>query len=155
MTKNGQTISFILGLFITVVFLFIASRGAGNLAEGDYSTNIFNFGIYAALVLIILSAAGMIFFIFFNIIINFKGNIKLLIGLGVILILFAAMYFSGTGGHDAEMAGPLGEYLKSKPKLMIDKGENGFITGGMWTGIILTIVAFASFIILEVLNFFK
>ncbi len=40
-------------------------------------------------------------------------------------------------------------------KNQITAGENGFIVGGLWSAVILTIVAFASFIVLEILNFFK
>ncbi len=153
LTKNGQTISFLVGLLITVVFLALVFGGLENFnalgEEEARESNLFNFGINAAVGLIIICAIGMIAFIFINVITNLKGNLKLLIGLVVIFALFFIMF----GGATFEAEGTLlGDLLRDKN---ISSGQNGFIVGGIWTAVILTLLAFASFIVLEIVNFFK
>ncbi len=94
LTKNGQTISFFVGLAITVVFFIIILMGLDEFSLLDPKTtaresNLFNFGINAAVGLIAICTIGMIAFIILNVITNFKGNIRrLLIGIGVVLIIF-------------------------------------------------------------------
>jgi len=154
LTKNGQTMSFMVGLVITVIFLVMVFSGLEQFNTLDPKTtaresNLFNFGINAAVGLVVLCAIGMIAFVLLNIVTNLKGNIKLLIGLGVIGVLFFVMF----GGATYEAAGtPIGDRLA---EYAITDGQNGFIVGGIWTALILTVGAFASFIILEILNFFK
>jgi len=152
LTKNGQTISFMVGLAITVIFLIIVFGGMDKFNMLDEKvqnqSNLFNFGINASVALIAICAIGMIAFIILNVITNLKGNIKLLIGLGVMAII----YFAMSAGADMETTGPIAEGIaKSK----ITPGQNGFIVGGIWTAVVLSVGAFASFIILEILNFFK
>lgn len=154
LTKNGQTISFMVGLVITVIFLGMVFSGLDEFNMLDPKTTarqspLFDFGINAAVGLVVLCAIGMIVFILLNIVTNLKGNIKLLIGIGVIGVLFFVMF----GGATYEAVGtPIGDRLA---EYAITDGQNGFIVGGIWTALILTIGAFASFIILEILNFFK
>lgn len=153
LTKNGQTISFMVGLAITVIFLGTVFSGLEEFNMLDPKTtgrnsDLFNIGINAAVALVVICAIGMIVFILLNIVTNIKGNIKLLIGIGVIGTLFFVMF----GGATYESTGPIAERLT---KYSITNGQNGFIVGGIWTALILTIGAFASFIILEILNFFK
>ncbi len=152
LTKNGQTISFMVGLAITVIFLIIVFGGMDEFNMLDEKvqneSNLFNFGINASVALIVVCAIGMIAFIILNVVTNLKGNIKLLIGLGVMAIIFFAM----SAGADYETTGPISEGLK---KYAVTDGQNGFIVGGIWTAVILSVGAFASFIVLEILNFFK
>lgn len=153
LTKNGQTISFLVGLAITVIFLFIVFAGIDEFdmlgEDVQNQSNLFNFGIIAAQWMVYICGVGMILFVLLNIVTNIKGNIKLLIGLGVMLII----YFIMSSGATFEAEGtPIGDALK---EYAITPGQNGFIVGGIWTAVILTIAAFASFIILEILNFFK
>ena len=154
LTKNGQTISFFVGLAICLIFLIVVFMGLDEFSLLDPKTdarqsNLFNFGIFSAIALIAICTAGMIFFILFNVVTNLKGNIRLLIGVGVVLLIFLAMYF----GADYEPEGTmLGDLLKNNE---ISSGQNGFIVGGLWTAVILTVLAFASFVVSEVLNFFK
>lgn len=155
LTKNGQTISFLVGLAITLIFLFSILGGLDEFNMMDEDTrktsDLFNFGITAAAGLVILCTAGMIIFILLNIFTNLKGNIKLLIGLAVIAVVFFVMM----GGASFEAEGTVLGNLMRKPGVDITAGQNGFIAGGIWTGLILTIGAFATFIVLEILNFFK
>jgi len=155
LTKNGQTISFLVGLAITVIFLFTIIGGLDTfnmLGDDERKTSdLFNFGISAAAGMVILCGALMIVFILLNIVTNLKGNIKLLIGLAVIAVVFFVMM----GGATFEAEGTVLGELMRKPGVGITEGQNGFIVGGIWTGLILTIGAFASFLILEILNFFK
>ena len=153
MTKNGQTIAFLVGLAIAVIFFLTIFGGLEefNMLDKDARRNsdLFNFGLTAARWLVILCFAGMIFFILFNVITNLKGNLKLIIG----LVVIAAIFFIMFGGATYEAPGTLlGDLLV---KNNISDGANGFIVGGLWTAVILFILAWASFIILEILNFFK
>jgi hypothetical protein len=154
LTKNGQTISFFVGLAITVIFLLIVFSGLNEFSMLDPKTtaresDLFNFGINAAVALIVICTIGMIAFILLNIVTNFKGNIRLLIGVGVVLVLFGIMYSGAAYEPEGSFLGDL--LIKNN----ITDGQNGFIVGGLWTAVILTVVAFISFIVLEILNFFK
>jgi cation transport ATPase len=141
LTKNGQTISFFVGLAITVIFLVIVFTGLEEFSMLDPKTtaresNLFNFGITASVALIVICTIGMIAFILLNIVTNFKGNIRLLIGVGIVGALFLVMYM----GADFEPEGTFLGNLLIKNK--ITAGQNGFIVGGLWTAVILTVVAF-------------
>lgn len=153
LTKNGQTIAFALGLLITAIFLIMVFNGIedfyATVEEDRNKSNLFNFGINSSVGLIILCTIGMIVFIILNVILNIKGNLKLLAGIAVVAII----YFASSAGATFEAPGTvIGDKLVD---FGITGGQNGFIVGGIWTALVLVILAFGSFIILEIVNFFK
>jgi hypothetical protein len=153
LTKNGQTISFLVGLVITVIFLVTAFGGLEefNMLDKDTrrTSDIFNFGISAAAGLVIIAFIFMIVAIFLNVILNIKGNLRLVIG----LVIMLALYFIFSGSATYEPTGTLLGDLLAKNN--ISPGANGFIVGGVLTAVVLFGLAWASFIILEIVNFFK
>ncbi|MDX1685620.1 MAG: hypothetical protein R3275_10310 [Saprospiraceae bacterium] len=154
LTRNGQLLAFGLGLLITVLFLISVlggMEGFDMLAEEEKgATGIFNIGLYGAIVLCILCAAGMLLFGIYNAIIHPKGAVKFLIGLGILLVMFFIFY---------TMADPVteedGKLFTIVQKFEISDGAHSFITGALSTTVTLLFVAAAAFLLSEVRNLFK
>ncbi len=97
--NRGQSIAFIVGagisiLFALLIFLGIKDRDVVQMSnEALIETDIFNFGIYAAIALVVLAAfLVFIVFAFAGLIRDFGSSKKVLIGVGIIVLLFVIFY---------------------------------------------------------------
>ena len=96
--RKGQTLAFILGaglsiLFAVLIYLGVKDRSVAEMSiESLKETSIFDFGIQASLGLIGLAIVALIIFGIISLFTNFKGAIKLLIGLAIIVGLFFLFY---------------------------------------------------------------
>ena len=146
LSKNGQVLAFGLGVAITVIFLLTVSSGLTefNALEDDQKGNsdLFNFGISAAVGLIIVAAVGMIVFGLLQILTNLRGSVKGLIGLAAIVVIFFIAYSSGN-----PVCGDGTEGLSA--------GICKYISGAISTALILGVGAFILFLIFEIVNLFK
>ena len=156
LTKNGQLIAFGLGALITIIFLGVAFAGMdefNSMVAMDKGTesNIFNFGLYASIFLTVICFLLMIGFGIFQVVTNFKGSIKGIIGFGVIVVIFiiaSSMVPSSIEEISPYISGPMVKYD-------VSLADYGLISGGIMTAIVLSIVAVIAFVGSEILNFFK
>ena len=151
LSKNGQLFAFLLGIIITAIFLFSVFGGLDEynaLAEDQRSTtNIFNFGLYAAGGLTLACAALALLFGVGQTLFNPKGAIKGLIGLAVL----AGVYFIGQSMAGADTA----KVVETMAEFKVNDSQSGFINGAIGGGLILLGFAGVVFVISELLNFFK
>lgn len=152
LTKNGQLLAFGLGVLITILFLINVIPGLEEFnmlsKEEKPTTNIFNLGLAGAIALAVIAAVAAVLFGVINTITNFKGSIKGLIGVGILLVVFFVLYSMAT----PETSGPLVSTLE---EFNVTEGQSKFISGAINTSLILAGVAAAAFVISEVRNFFK
>ncbi len=153
LSKNGQTLGFLLGAVITLLFVLSMSVGWEKFsAMGDsperYNTNIFNFGIFAAIALIILGLIIVSLFGIAQLSSNPKGALRGIIGVVLLVGIFLFSYSTSS----AEAAGPL---AKSVEAAGVSGNGLKLIGGGIATALILSLLASASIVISELRNFFK
>jgi uncharacterized membrane protein YidH (DUF202 family) len=153
LTKHGTMLAFGLGLFLSVVALVIVSSGLDTFAElqaadKEGETTIFNFFIYSAIVLVILCALLMLGFGILHVATDFMGAIEFIGGLVVIIGLIVVFYATSS----PETSGSVYQ--------AIEEGEltattSRWISGAIWTTLILLGVATLAFIFSEIRNIFK
>ena len=152
LTKNGQLLAFGLGLVIAVIFLLSVFGGVDTFdalpKEEKGTTTIFNFGLMAAIALTVLCFIAALVFGIWQLIQHPKGSIKMLIGLGVMLVIFFIFF----GSAQDETSGKLFELVQENN---ISSTQNKFITGALWTGVVLALLAAGTFVVSEVRNLFK
>ncbi len=152
LSKNGQTVGFLLGFVLVLIFLAMVLSGLGTfngLSEADQlQTNIFNFGLYAAIGLCVLAAIAAVLFGIYHLLTNLKGSMKFVIALIGVLVVFAIGYSMA----DADMTGSI---QKTIEEFNVTEGVSKFISGSLTTTLILAGIALVSFIAFEILNFFK
>lgn len=153
LSKNGQTIAFVVGTVLTVLFLGIAVSGLENFnmqsKETQYGTNIFNLGFYAAIGLTIACAAAWLLFGLFQTATNFKKALIGIVGIAVLLGLFFIIYSSVNPAADSAPV------LAEVEKFDVTESQSKFISGGIITTVVLLGLAFVTFIVFEVINFFR
>lgn len=152
LSKNGSTIAFLIGLAIVVTFASIVYSGIAEfqtVSEENYSqVDLFNFGLYAAIVLIGICVAIWLIFGIIQMFTNFSGSIKTIIGLAVILIIFFISYSTAVP-HSNEAI----DLLMQEND--ISDNMSRIISGGIWTTIIMIGIASLLFVISEIVNVFK
>lgn len=156
LVNNGQRLAFGLGILVTAIFLFSVIGGLDQFnelpEEDQVTTTIFNAGITGAVVLIIVAAVALIAFGLFQVLGDLKGSIKGIIGLVVLLAVFFIAY-STANGEAANEIDPIRNAIERVGG--IEAGNLKFIGGAIVTAMVLIGTAFASFILAEIINFFK
>jgi hypothetical protein len=152
LTKHGQLAAFGLGLLVAVIFLISVTGGISDFdalpKEEKGTTTIFNFGLVAAIALTIFCFVAAVGFGIWHLIQHPKGSLKMILGLVGILVIFGVFYASAQD----ETSGKLFELVQTNN---ISSGQNKFITGSLWTGVVLAILAAGTFVVSEVRNLFK
>lgn len=159
LVKNGQALAFGLGALIVVVFLAMVIPNSGGFTElpreEQYATSMFNFGLQMAVVLIGIATVAMVLFGLFQIFSNLKGSLKGLIGFGVLIAVFVIAYSStSTEAIAPSIQESITKFEVSQQSEITD-GHLKMIGGGITTALVLIAVAFVSFIVFEIINFFK
>lgn len=158
LVKNGQALAFGLGTLIVVVFFAMVlpnSSGFMDLPrEEQYTTSMFNFGIQMAVVLIVAATAAMVLFGLFQIFSNLKGSVKGLIGFGALVAVFVIAYSATSTDVSPAIQESITKFQVSQES-EITEGHLKMIGGGITTALVLSAVAFVSFIVFEIINFFK
>lgn len=158
LTKNGQTVAFLLGLFFVLIFLISVMSGSADFdslpKEEQYASSIFNPGLYGAIILTVAAIGLMVVLGLLQIGKNFKGSVKGLIGFGLLAATFFVTYSMAPGEADAYIQASIDKF-KEAGNGEISPGNLKFIGGGITTVGILILIASAAFIISEVRNFFK
>jgi hypothetical protein len=165
LNKHGQTLAFGLGFAILVVFILVAfpqaSAMEGELgmnlsetkAEDRVGINFFNFGLIAAIALVIVAAAAMLIFGVVQIATNFKSSFKGVAAFAAIVILFFVLKSIASGEPTGSLIGAIDKFTDGGASFTPDTLK--FISAGISTAVILVIAAAASFVYSEVTSFFK
>lgn len=152
LSRYGQLIAFGLGALLTVIFLATAFSSAEEfnaLSESEQmETSIFNFGLYAAIVLTIACAAAILVAGLIFTAMNVRKSLKALIGLAVIIIIFIIGYYTA----DPKGAGSLARTILEEG---IQENSSRFISGAIYTALVLGGGAILAFVVSEVSNLFK
>ncbi len=152
LVKNGQSLAFIIGTVLTILFLVFALSGMESFLalpeEEEATTNIFNFGISSAIALAVIALIAWVLFSLFQIATNIGGSMKGVLGAAVLVAVFLAAYFSGT----VESSGTI---FEAAQKQGVTDANSKFISGGITTALILVAIAAVSFVLFEIRNFFK
>jgi hypothetical protein len=153
LTKNGQLIALLVGAVISIGSLLIILGGIDDFnilpKEEKGTTTIFDFGLKAAIALIIIAALAALLFGIYHLATNPKGAVKFLAGLvilGVVLGITYAMSSGFVGGPKEALALESGK-LSATASQWINAGIKttlGLLGGG---ALIL--------ILLEIRNLFK
>ncbi|MBX2929117.1 MAG: hypothetical protein KF852_14865 [Saprospiraceae bacterium] len=154
LSRNGQTFGFLLGAVIVLLFVLIMGAGWSSFeAYGDtperYNTSIFNFGMFAAMGLIILGVIAVVLFGIGQMASNPKAAMRGILGVVALIAVFLLSYATANG----DATGPLAKSIENAGGI----STNGLklIGGGITTAIVLSLVAGVAILLSEVRNFFK
>lgn len=157
LSKNGQTLAFLLGVVVVGIFLLQVLSGLDSWnpnSDNKYDTGIFNFGLTAARGLVYIAALGMLVFGVYHVATNFRGSIKGILGFAVLLAVFFIAYSSASGEVEPFIARSV-ENFEGSQGVDLTANNLKFIGGGISTVLILVVVAAAAFVLSEIRNFFK
>lgn len=151
-TKYGQLFAIGLGGLIALIYFFIINSRIDRFEamdqEEQFQSSIFDFGLNAAIYLIIICAIVALIFGVWFLINEPKRSIKLLGGLIVIFIIGLITYSSADAGFDSPIVGTL-------ERFDISEGVSKFVSAGLSTTLILAAIAAVSIVVAEVVNLFK
>jgi len=152
LSKRGQTFAFVTGVIVLVIALVIVLGGLEDfnlLTKDDRpSSSIFNFGLWAAIVMTGIGAILFLVTVVVGLITNPKGSIKMIAAFGIVALLMAVFYFTAT----VETTGAVAEVTD---KFGLSDGASKFVTAGLWTSISLIVLAVLAVIVTSVMNLFK
>jgi len=149
LNKHGQLVAFGFGALIVILFLAIAFSGLSKLGSNPtneelYPLGLFDFGILGAKWLAILGAIAAIALELFNMATNPKAAIRLLMGLGVIAVVFFIGY--------AMSSDTITESMK---QFSVSAGTGKLIGGAIWTAIFMVLGAVGLMVVSELRGLFK
>lgn len=152
LAKNGQALAFGLGVLVTVIFLAMALPNIGLIDEDNpQNVNIFNFGIYGTIILIVVAAALMIAFGFFQVASTFRTSWKGILGFVILLVVFFVAWTTA----NSEVSQEVMAIRNAAADQGVDGGDLKFIGGAITTLLVLIVAAVAAFVVSEIINFFK
>jgi len=153
LTKNGQLIALLVGAVISIGSLLIILGGIDDFnvlpKEEKGTTTIFDFGLKAAIALVIIAVAAAILFGIYHLATNPKGAVKFLAGLDILGVVFGITYAMSSGF----VGGP-------KETLALESGSlsataSQWINAGIKTTLGLLGGGALILILLEIRNLFK
>ncbi|MEN0006608.1 MAG: hypothetical protein AAF798_20815 [Bacteroidota bacterium] len=158
LTKNGQTLAFVLGVVVAGLFLVIVLTGVSGFSDLDkaaqYETGIFDLGLYGAIFLAVAAAVAMVGFGLTQIATNFKGSMKGIIGFAILIVIFLVSYSMASGEATPFIQGAIDKF-EGAGNGIISAGNLKYIGGGITTAVVLVLIAAIAFIGAEIGNFFK
>jgi hypothetical protein len=152
LSRYGQLFAFGLGAILTAIFfvtVFTNVEGFSDLSESEQAeSTVFNFGLYASIVLTIVCAAAILIAGVIFTILTPKQSLKALIGLAVIIVIFFVSY---------NMADPkgIGSLARTILEEGIQEGSSRFISGAISTALVLGAGAVLALVVSEVSNLLK
>lgn len=149
--KHGQVVAFGLGLLIILIFFGSVSAGMEEFSmlpeDQQKTSDIFNFGLYAAIVLSVLCAAVAILFGIYHVVDNPKGSLKGLLGVGALLAIFFVA---------RSMAAPdTGKVAETAAEFNVTPSQSATISAALVTALVMASIAALAVVLSEIRNFFK
>ena len=161
LAKRGQLFAILLGVLVVAIFLGSVIGGLSSAGydmgtdlnqvlknDPNQSFSFFDIGLQLTMALIAIAAILAVLFGLYQMLTNIKGSLKGIIGLGVIAAMFFAFYSSAPD----DLTGPISGVLQ---QFDISAGVSKFISGSLWTTIILAVLSMGAMFIMEIWNMFK
>ena len=150
LTKNGQTLAFGFGILMVLIYfiMILAGQDPGDMTNDMLKgTGKFNFGLWAAILLVALGFILWALFTVFHVFGNLKGSLKGFIGIGilaVILIIFKSMAKVDSG-----------RLLNTVEEANIGPALSSWLSGALNTTVGLIAIAIVILVLFEIYNLFK
>ena len=166
LNKYGQALAFGIGVLITIIFLAsifsapdatLDGLNANDKTEETYATSIFNFGMYAAVALIVVAFVVAILFGLVQMAQNPKGSVKGLIGLAVLAVIVFIGYSSANGDisqESAEIQNAINKFEISN-ETDFTGGNLKFISGAILAAVIMVGLSILTLIVFGIRGIFK
>jgi hypothetical protein len=152
LSKNGQALAFGLGLLVTAIFLLGVLPNTELIdIENPQDVNIFNFGITGTIILIAVAAIAMVLFGVVQVVSTFKSSWKGIMGFALLIVIFIVAYTTANGSLSNEILA----IQDSAEAANVTDANLKFIGGSILTLLVLVIVALGTFVVFEIINFFK
>lgn len=152
LNKHGQAAAFGLGMLITVLFFIQVITGLSTFntlgKEDQIQSGIFNFGLWASIVLSIICVIALLVFGVWDLTKSSKTSIRSLIPFLSLLAIFVVTFILAQPATEGPM-------LAVAERFELTTSQEKFISAGLMTSIILSIIAGAAFAFSELRNFFK
>ena len=161
LAKNGQALAFGLGMLLVILFLVTALPATGSVNfetmsdTEKYNSNIFSVGLYAALVLAVIAAIGMVLFGVIQMASSFKTSWKGIAGFVAILVIFFIAYSTVDTAEASEpyMQGAIDKFEANGSVFTMDNFR--FISASVITALAMLALSTLAFLGALVVNFFK
>ena len=163
LNKYGQALAFGIGVLITIIFLvsiFSADPAVFDTLQGDnrsYETDIFNFGMYASIFLIVVAFAAALLFGLVQMAQNPKGSLKGIIGLVILGVIVFIGYSSANGDIAQESAEIQNAITKFETSQETDftGGNLKFISGAILAALVMIGLSILTLIVFGIRGIFK
>ena len=163
LNKYGQALAFGIGVLITIIFLasiFSADAAVFDTLQGDnrsYETDIFNFGMYASIFLIVVAFAAALIFGLVQMARNPKGSLKGIIGLVVLLVIGFIGYSAANGDISQESVEIQNAITKFETSQETDftGGNLKFISGAILAALVMIGLSVLTLIVFGIRGLFK
>ncbi len=153
LAKNGQALAFGVGALLTVIFLLSAFSGLEQFnmqsREDQWTTNIFNIGFYAAIILTVLCLVAAVVFGLLQMAGSPKSALRGLIGIAALLGIFFLIYSS------VDPSAAPADVQAVEKQFEVTAQQSKFISGSIITTAVLAGIALVTFLVFEVINLFK
>jgi len=157
LNKYGQALAFGIGVLVVAIFLisiFSADAAVFDTLQGDnrsYETDIFNFGMYASIGLIIVAFAAALLFGVVQFASNPKESIK---GLGVIVFIGYSTANGDIAAETPEIQKAIEKFTTSQ-ETTFSGGNLKFISGAILAALIMIVLSILSLVVFGVRGIFK
>ena len=158
LTKNGQLFAFLLGAISTIIVVgsilgnsnkaLLDNPEAAKMAPEIANTGILNTGLNITVMLVVIALGAAIIFGLLNLVTDFKGSLKFIIGFAVMIIAFFVL--KSTSDHET-----VGKIVETMKEFNVGEGLSKGISAAIKGTIGMAIVAVGSMIIFEIVNIFK
>jgi hypothetical protein len=112
------------------------------------NTGILNTGLNITVLLFVIALGAAVIFGLINLVTNFKGSLKFIIGFAVMIIAFFIL--KSTAEHET-----VGKIVETMKEFNVEEGLSKGISAAIKGTIGMAIVAVGSMIIFEIVNMFK
>ncbi len=160
LTRRGQLFAILLGALASIVAIGSIVSGVKSkysisedlnyiLKNNTEATfDFFNPAINITVLLVVVAAIAVAFFIIFNLFMDLKGSIKILFAFLAIGLLFLVFYSTS----DVETTGRIATLAE---KFKVGDGASKLISGGVKTAVTSIVLAFGAAVIMEIVNLLK
>jgi hypothetical protein len=160
LTKHGQTLAFGIGLLLTVVFLGMvlsSDTGAIEAPDGtkDYSVSMFNFGLWAAILLTVVCAIAMVLFGVVQVASNLKRSWQGLAGLALLVVIFIIGYSVAPAEPENSQIQLAIQKFEESQEVDFSAANLKFVGGAILTSLVMIGLAFLALVVTGVRSFFR
>ncbi|MBT8221132.1 MAG: hypothetical protein KJP00_14995 [Bacteroidia bacterium] len=152
LTKKGEMIAFGLGVLLVLIFLgtVLPNLDQFNALPEDQQTSsgVFDIGLWLAIILLIVTAVVAVVAGLWQLIMNPKGSVKVLAGIGLLALILIIFYATS----EAETTGRIAEVSQ---EFEVGEKASRFISGAIKTSLALCGLSALAFVVGELLNTFK